>query len=426
VHKHECPDETKDGAEQAEERRELGDSGEQIQFFLEAGHLGQACFFQRFADAFAPVVAIEDGGFDEASDGAGRGIADGKGLDDIIAFEDVADAVEELGRINLGAMAVKKSFDKNDDSNGAGEKDDPEDRTAVVYKKPQRNHLFFIRFMSVSSKGKVRRCVFGAASVPASRVMELRRLGGDTRPTEFRLASGAGWRILLVVASSLRIPGANPAVELMNGNSFARLAGTAARVPTRWRKEVERILITDDVIARRIRQMSRDIERDFRGREMVVVSLLNGTVMFLADLIRNLSLPLRLDFIGVSSYGAGTESGELVFTKELRLDVCGRDVLLVDDILDTGKTLYRVLEKLEALKPRRIKTCVLLNKAARRVEKVEADYVGFEIPDFFVVGYGLDFAERYRNLPFVGVLHPDVYKQGQETVAGRHKRTGGR
>jgi len=119
---------------------------------------------------------------------------------------------------------------------------------------------------------------------------------------------------------------------------------------------------------------------------MVVVSLLNGTVMFLADLIRNLSLPLRLDFIGVSSYGAGTESGDLVFTKDLRLNLRGRDVLLVDDILDTGKTLYRVLGKLRALKPRQIKTCVLLNKAARRVEPVEADYVGFEIPDLFVVG----------------------------------------
>jgi len=130
----------------------------------------------------------------------------------------------------------------------------------------------------------------------------------------------------------------------------------AGRVPARWRQEVERVLITDKRIARRIREMSRDVVRDFTGREMVVVSLLNGTVMFLADLIRNLSLPLRLDFIGVSSYGAGTESGELVFTKELRLDVRERDVLLVDDILDTGKTLHRVLGKLRALKPRRIKT----------------------------------------------------------------------
>jgi hypoxanthine phosphoribosyltransferase len=181
-------------------------------------------------------------------------------------------------------------------------------------------------------------------------------------------------------------------------------------VPARWRGEVARILITEVELDRRIRQLARAIERDFAGREMVVVSLLSGTVMFLADLIRHLSLPLRLDFIGVSSYGSGTESGELVFTKELRLDVRGRDVLLVDDILDTGKTMCRVLARLKPLKPRRIRTCVLLNKAARRVEHIQADYVGFEIPDFFVVGYGLDFAERYRNLPFVGVLHPHVYQ----------------
>ena len=184
-----------------------------------------------------------------------------------------------------------------------------------------------------------------------------------------------------------------------------------ARVPATWRGEVERIHITRSQIARRIRVLSTGIERDFRGREMVVVSLLNGTVLFLADLIRHLSLPLRLDFIGVSSYGVGTESGDLVFTKELRLDVRGRDVLLVDDILDTGKTMKRVLHKLDQLHPRRIKTCVLLDKPARRVEKVRADYVGFQIPDLFVIGYGLDYAERYRNLPFVGVLRPEMYRR---------------
>jgi len=198
---------------------------------------------------------------------------------------------------------------------------------------------------------------------------------------------------------------------------LAFLTRSSARVPPRWRKEVDRVLITEDQLARRIRRMAREIEADFKGREMVIVSLLNGTVMFLADLIRSLSLPLRLDFMGVSSYGAGTESGELVFTKELRLDVRGRDVLLVDDILDTGKTLDLVTRKLSALKPRRIKTCVLLNKAARRLEAIQADFIGFEIPDYFVVGYGLDFAERFRNLPFVGVLHPHVYKQGVKKIA---------
>jgi hypoxanthine phosphoribosyltransferase len=197
----------------------------------------------------------------------------------------------------------------------------------------------------------------------------------------------------------------------MRSNTVTSLAPAKTTVPPRWRTEVERILITDEMLARRIRTMAKEIEKDFRGREMVVVSLLNGTVMFLGDLIRNLSLPLRLDFMGVSSYGAGTESGELVFTKELRLDVRGRDVLLVDDILDTGRTLKRVQAKLRALRPRRIKTCVLLDKPARRTERVRPDYVGFEIPDLFVIGYGLDYAEKYRNLPFVGVLKPEMYRK---------------
>jgi hypoxanthine phosphoribosyltransferase len=137
---------------------------------------------------------------------------------------------------------------------------------------------------------------------------------------------------------------------------------------------------------------------------------LNGTVVFLADLLRRLTLPLRLDFIGVSSYGGGTVSSKLVFTKELRLDVTGRDVLLVDDILDTGKTLSRVTARLRRLGPRQIKVCVLLDKPSRRVESIAADYVGFTIGNHFVVGYGLDFAERHRNLPFVGILHPRMYE----------------
>jgi hypoxanthine phosphoribosyltransferase len=179
-----------------------------------------------------------------------------------------------------------------------------------------------------------------------------------------------------------------------------------------WCGEIARVLITERQIERRVRQLTRDLQRDFDGRDLVIVSLLNGTVIFLADLIRHLSLPLRLDFIGVSSYGAGTESGELVFTKQLRIDVRGRDVLVVDDILDTGRTLKRVLGVLRQHKPRRIKVCVLLEKKARRTEKIRADYVGFQIPDLFVVGYGLDYAECYRNLPFVGVLRPEAYAAG--------------
>lgn len=197
----------------------------------------------------------------------------------------------------------------------------------------------------------------------------------------------------------------------------------APPVPKRWRKEIAHVLITEEQIAARIAGLTRQIQRDYQNRELVVVSLLSGTVMFLADLIRHLELPLRLDFMGISSYGAGTESGELVFTKELRIDVKGRDVLLVDDILDTGKTMTRVLAKLKPLKPRRIRTCVLLDKPARRVEKIKADYVGFEIPDYFVVGYGLDYAERYRNLPFVGILHPHIYEQVNPAAKAARKKT---
>lgn len=180
-------------------------------------------------------------------------------------------------------------------------------------------------------------------------------------------------------------------------------------VPPRLRKEVDYVLISEAQLAKRIKSLGKEIQRDYKGRDLVVVSLLNGTVMFLGDLIRNLPMPLRLDFIGVSSYGSGTASGELVFTKDLKIDVAGRDVLLVDDILDTGRTLSRVLEKLRPLKPKRIRTCVLLDKPERRTEKIKADYVGFTIPNEFVVGYGLDYAERYRNLPFVGVLRPEIY-----------------
>lgn len=174
--------------------------------------------------------------------------------------------------------------------------------------------------------------------------------------------------------------------------------------------EMETVLYGERDILQRVKELAQDIERDYAGKDLVVVSLLNGTVMFLADLVRYLNLPLRLDFMGVSSYGKGTKSGKLVFTKELKLDVKGRDVLLVDDILDTGKTLSLVTKKLKKLKPKSLKICVLLSKSARREEKVTADYIGFEIPDAFVVGYGLDFAERYRNLPFIGILKPEIYQ----------------
>jgi len=184
---------------------------------------------------------------------------------------------------------------------------------------------------------------------------------------------------------------------------------SATPAPAHLREEVKSVLIGETEIAARVRELAADIERDFVERDLLVVALLTGTVPFLADLVRHIALPMRLDFMGVSSYGNNTAPGELVFTKELRLEARNRDVLLVDDILDTGKTLRAVIDKLNALGPKSLKTCVLLEKKSRRAEEITADYVGFEVPDAFVVGYGLDYAERYRNLPFIGILKPEVY-----------------
>jgi len=173
--------------------------------------------------------------------------------------------------------------------------------------------------------------------------------------------------------------------------------------------EIDRVLVTEDEIRNRVSEMAKQIEHDFSRQNLVVVALLTGTVVFLADLIRHIHIPLRLDFMGVSSYRGGTDSRELRFTKELVIDISGCDVLLVDDILDTGKTLNAVLEKLQGLKPRQIRTCVLLSKQSRRNYDIMAHYIGFEVPEEFVVGYGLDYAERHRNLPFIGVLKPEIY-----------------
>ena len=182
------------------------------------------------------------------------------------------------------------------------------------------------------------------------------------------------------------------------------------RIPPHYRADLAGILISESVIQKRIAALGRAITRDFAGQEVIVISLLSGTVLFLADLLRQLPFPLRVDFMGVSSYRSGTESGQLVYTKEIKLDLRKSHVLLVDDILDTGKTLRTVFAKLRTLGPQSIRTCVLLDKQSRRTEPFNADYVGFILPNLFVVGYGLDYAERYRNLPFVGVLKPEIYE----------------
>ncbi len=200
-------------------------------------------------------------------------------------------------------------------------------------------------------------------------------------------------------------PSASSVSSLLAGPRYIRRASV---VPPQWRAYLSEVLINEAQLRRRVAELARAITRDFVGKELTVIAVLTGTVMFLADLLRYLRLPLRLDFVGVSSYREGTSPGRLIYTKNLRLEVKGRHILLVDDILDTGRTLSEVLTQIERFHPRSVRTCVLLDKPAHRVQQVAVDYVGFVIPDVFVVGYGLDYDECHRNLPFVGVLRPEL------------------
>ena len=169
--------------------------------------------------------------------------------------------------------------------------------------------------------------------------------------------------------------------------------------------DIERVLFDEPAIRKRLDEMAAQITADYSDRELVVVAILTGTLMFMSDLLRRIPLPLKLNCLSVASYHGKTRSSGEVLFKELCIpDVTGQDVLILDDILDTGHTLAAVREKLETAKPRSIRVCVLLSKRKQRARDVHADYVGFEIKDEFVVGYGLDFMERYRNLPYIGVL----------------------
>src|SRR5258706_2018312 len=175
--------------------------------------------------------------------------------------------------------------------------------------------------------------------------------------------------------------------------------------------DVAEILVSTEQIAAKVRELGALIAADYQGKDLVLVSILKGALPFLADLMRATQIPLALDFLEVSSYGAGTEStGAVRILKDLANPIEGRDVLVVEDILDTGHTLSYVFDHLRAQRPESVSLRVLLDKPARRVIPIDIDYRGFEIPDKFVVGYGLDYAEKYRNLPFIGVLKPEVYR----------------
>lgn len=168
---------------------------------------------------------------------------------------------------------------------------------------------------------------------------------------------------------------------------------------------IQRVLIPVEDLTARVGELGRQIRGDYAGRTPVLVGVLKGAVVFLADLMRAIDAPCECDFIAVSSYGASTRSSGIVeLTKDLSVPIEGRDVLIVEDIVDTGRTLAYLIRNLETRQPRSLRVCALLDKASRREVPVSLDYVGFTIPDEFVVGYGLDFAGLYRNLPHLAVL----------------------
>ena len=175
-------------------------------------------------------------------------------------------------------------------------------------------------------------------------------------------------------------------------------------------KDVQEVLFSEEELDRRVSELAEQINRDYADKEILLVSVLRGSFIFMADLARKITRPCRIDFMSVSSYGKGTSSsGQVQITKDLSEDISGLHVIVVEDILDSGNTLSYLLRILEQRHPASIRLCTLLDKPERRKVEVAVHYSGFTIPDAFVVGYGLDYAERYRNLPYIGILKPEVY-----------------
>ncbi len=181
--------------------------------------------------------------------------------------------------------------------------------------------------------------------------------------------------------------------------------------------DIDEILVPEEALQARIRELGRAISHDYNGKEPLLVGILTGAVLFVSDLLRQITIPCQLDFMATSSYGPKTESSGIVrILKDLDQSIEGRHVLIVDDIIDTGLTMDYLLETLKARYPASLRVCALLDKVPRRLRHVPIDYRGFEIPDKFVVGYGLDYGGRYRNLPFICVLKAEIY--GQDLTAG--------
>ncbi len=176
--------------------------------------------------------------------------------------------------------------------------------------------------------------------------------------------------------------------------------------------DIGRVLLSEAAIVAKVKELGDKLTEEYRGKELLVVGILKGSNVFMSDLIRQINIPLKIDFMMVSSYGNATEStGVVKIIKDIEQSISGKHLLIVEDIIDSGLTLKYLTEMLETRKPASIKLCTLLDKPARRKENVDVDYVGFEMPDEFLVGYGIDYAEYYRNLPYIGVLKPEVYEK---------------
>ncbi len=176
--------------------------------------------------------------------------------------------------------------------------------------------------------------------------------------------------------------------------------------------DIEKVLISEQKLSEIVSGLGKRISEDYKGKEPILVSILKGSVVFMADLMRAITIPCEIDFMAVSSYGSGVKtSGVVKIVKDLDRNIEGKDLLIVEDILDSGMTLSYILDILSARKPASIKICTLFDKPSRRQVKVFADYSGAEVPDEFIVGYGLDYNEIYRNLPYIGVLKPSVYEK---------------
>ncbi len=177
-------------------------------------------------------------------------------------------------------------------------------------------------------------------------------------------------------------------------------------------KDVERILITSEEIGARVRELGQQITNDYAGQDILMIGVLRGAVIFMSDLARAIKRPIDIDFMAISSYGMSTNSSGVVrILKDLDEVVQGRHLLIVEDIIDSGLTLNYLVENLKSRKPASVRICTLLSKPDRRKVDVQVDYNGFIIPDYFVVGYGLDYAGKYRNLPFIGILKPEIYSK---------------